>query len=100
LILSRLGLTHLIVYTKNCVNYRFTAHGHPILATLVQVPELDAVFLEIETVIPDSTASQAAVTAIHRTLADLGLSEDDLDPTFYIDLVTAARATSAATAPD
>lgn len=98
-ILSRLGLTHLIAYTKNCINYRFTAHGHPILATLVQVPELDAVFLEIETVIPDTTSSDTAGNAIRRTLADLGLGDDDLDPTFYIDMITAARATPTAT-PD
>lgn len=99
-ILSRLGLTHLIAYTKNCINYRFTAHDHPILATLVQVPELDAVFLEIETLIPDTTASHAARTAIHRTLADLGLGDDDLDPTFYIDMVTTARTNPATAAPD
>jgi adenylate cyclase class 2 len=90
-ILSHLGLTHLIAYTKNCVNYRFDAYGHSILATLVQVPEVDAVFLEVETVIPDTGSSDAARTAIYRTLADLGLGNDDLEPTFYIDMVTAAR---------
>jgi adenylate cyclase class 2 len=90
-ILSHLGLTHLIAYTKNCVNYRFHAHGHSILATMVQVPEVDAVFLEVETVIPDTGSSHAARTAIQRTLTDLGLGNDDLDPTFYIDMVTAAR---------
>lgn len=100
-ILTRLGLAHLITYTKNCVNYRFTAHGHPILATLVQVPELDAAFLEIETVIPDTTSSEAAGTAIRRALADLSLGDDDLDPTFYIDMVTAARADlTTAASPD
>jgi adenylate cyclase class 2 len=91
LILSHLGLTHLISYTKNCVSYRFKAYGHPILATLVQVPELDAVFLEVETVIPDTDSTDAARSAIYRTFADLGLEDDDLDPTFYIDMVTAAR---------
>jgi adenylate cyclase class 2 len=90
-ILAHLGLTHLISYTKNCLNYQFSAHGYPMLATLAQVPELDAVFLEVETVIPDTTSSDTAVTAIHQTLTDLGLGEDDLDPTFYIDMVTAAR---------
>jgi adenylate cyclase class 2 len=99
-ILSHLGLTHLIIYTKNCLNYRFTAYGHRILATLVQVPELDAVFLEIETVIPDATSSDAAVAAVHRTLADLELGDDDLDPAFYIDMVTAARGNLTARSAD
>jgi adenylate cyclase class 2 len=37
-ILTGLGMTHLIAYTKRCENFRFTAHGHPILATLGGCP--------------------------------------------------------------
>jgi adenylate cyclase class 2 len=90
-ILTGLGMQHLIAYTKQCQNFRFTAHGHPILATLVSVPEIDGVFLEVETLIPDDSARDGALKAIHAVLADLGLTDADLDPTFYIDLVLAQR---------
>jgi adenylate cyclase class 2 len=94
-ILIGLGMTHLIAYTKRCENFRFTAHGHPTLATMVTVPEIEGTFLEVETVIAESTARDDALKAIHGVLSDLGLSDADLDPTFYIDLVLAQRQRSA-----
>jgi adenylate cyclase class 2 len=90
-ILTGLGMTHLIEYTKRCENFRFTAHGHPIVATMVTVPEIEGTFLEVETLVPDGASRDEALKAIHSVLADLGLSEAVLDPTFYIDLVLARR---------
>lgn len=90
-ILTGLGLQHLIAYTKQCENFRFTAHGHPIVATVVTVPEIDGTFLEVETLVPDDAARNDALKAINGVLADLGLSVTDLEPTFYIDLVLARR---------
>lgn len=90
-ILTGLGMQHLIAYTKRCENFRFTAHGHPVVATVVTVPEVDGTFLEVETIVPDDTARDDARNAIHGVLADLGLTEADLEPTFYIDLVMAQR---------
>lgn len=90
-ILTGLGMQHLIAYTKRCENFRFTAHGHPIVATMVSVPEVDGTFLEVETIIPDDTDRDEALKAIHGVLTDLGLTEADLEPTFYIDLVLAQR---------
>lgn len=93
-ILAGLGLQHLIAYTKHCQNYTFDVDGHQITATLVTVPELDGVFIEVETLIPDGVPADTAKTAIRRVLADLGLSEEDLEPTFYVDMVTTRRRTS------
>ena len=47
-ILSALGLEHLVAFEKHCANYRFTAQGRDMLATLVTVPEIDGTFLELE----------------------------------------------------
>lgn len=90
-ILTGLGMTRLIEYTKRCENFRFTAHGHQIATTMVTVPEIDGTFLEVETLVPDGADRDDALKAIHSVLADLGLSEADLEPTFYIDLVRAGR---------
>jgi adenylate cyclase class 2 len=90
-ILSALGLEHVIAYTKRCENFRFQAHGYPIVATLVRVPELDGAFVEIETLIPDGAPAGEADKAIRGTLVDLGLGEHDLEPAFYIDMITAGR---------
>jgi len=90
-ILTGLGMTRLIAYTKRCENFRFTAHEHQIVATMVTVPEIEGTFLEVETLIPDGANRDDALKTIHGVLADLGLTEADLEPTFYIDLVLARR---------
>lgn len=90
-ILTGLGMIHLIAYTKWCENFRFTAHRHQIVATMVTVPEIEGTFLEVETLIPDGADRDDALKAIYGVLADLSLSEADLEPTFYIDLVVAHR---------
>ena len=90
-ILIGLGLTPTIAYTKHCENYRFTTTGHDILATVVQVPELDGTFLEVETVIDDDGDRDHAEQAINVVLETLGLGSGDLEPTYYIDMVRGAR---------
>src|SRR6266571_2378459 len=83
-ILSALGLRHLVAFDKHCLNFRFAAHGRDILATLVTVPEIDGTFIELEAMAdePDLLAA----------LADLGLSEEDLTTEQYTDAVMRTRA--------
>lgn len=88
-ILAGLGLAPVIAYTKNCENFRYAHAGHDILATVVTIPEIDGTFLEIETVIPDDHDTRPAEQAITSALTTLGLSDTDLEPTYYIDLVRA-----------
>jgi adenylate cyclase class 2 len=66
--------------------------GHRIVATMVTVPEIDGTFVEIETLVPDGQPPDDGQRAIRGVLTDLGLGEDDLEPTLYVDLVTARRA--------
>lgn len=49
MILSGLGLVHLVEFGKRCVNYRFTSSGRDMLATIVTVPEIDGTFIELQT---------------------------------------------------
>lgn len=92
-ILTALGLEPIITYTKQCENFRFAFDGRQIIATVVTVPEIHGVYLETETLVPDNEDTAAARATILGVLADLGLSESDLEPTFYIDLVRHQRVT-------
>jgi adenylate cyclase class 2 len=90
-ILSALGLVHLVEFEKRCVNYRFTARGRDMLATVVTVPEIDGTFLEMETqAVPEELAT--ALAAIRSVLADLGIGEADLTTETYTAAVMHARA--------
>jgi adenylate cyclase, class 2 len=49
-LVTALGVEQIIAFEKRCVNYRFTAQGREMLATVVTVPELAGqTFIELET---------------------------------------------------
>jgi adenylate cyclase class 2 len=89
--LTALGLVHLVAFTKNCVNYRFTARGRDMLATLVTVPEIDGTFVELETM-ADETDLGAALADVRGVLGELGVGDSDLTTELYTDAVMRARA--------
>jgi hypothetical protein len=75
-IFTGLGLVELIAFQKHCENYRFTVQGRDLLATVVQIPELDGqTFLELETMseLDDLSAAHAV---LHGVLADLGIRHE------------------------
>jgi adenylate cyclase, class 2 len=88
--LRGLGLISLVAFEKYCTNYRFTAQGHDMLATIVQVPELDGTFLEIETM-TDEDGTKAALADVRAVMDQLGIREDDLTAEQYTDAVLKAR---------
>lgn len=90
-ILTGLGLQPVIKYTKQCENFRFDHAGRAILATVVTIPEIAGVFLEVETVVTDKADADEARLAVESVLAGLAVSSHDLDPTYYIDLVRETR---------
>lgn len=91
-ILRGLGLLPAIAYEKRCINYRFRHNGHMITATLVEVPELPHdTFLEVETLVRDGTDTSDALDAIRSVLVQLGLTDDDVEHDFYIDMVRRHR---------
>jgi adenylate cyclase class 2 len=90
-ILTGLGLTELISFRKECVNYRFQRRGRDFLATVVTVPELgDTTFIEIETIVEPADLDDALLAA-RDVLAELGIVDDDLTSQTYTDAVAEAR---------
>jgi adenylate cyclase, class 2 len=87
-----LGLVELIAFRKHCENYRFTAHGRDLLATVVEIPELDGqTFLELETMAdPEDLAD--ALSVVHAVLGELGVTDHELSSESYTDRVAARRA--------
>src|SRR5579859_5594025 len=90
-VLSALGLTHLVAFEKHCVNYRFTARGRDMLATTVTVPEILGTFIEVETMAEERDL-EAALADVRKVLGELGIGGDDLTTEQYTDAVMRARA--------
>jgi adenylate cyclase class 2 len=90
MILRALGTDVLIRFEKHCVNYRFTAKGRDMLATVVTVPEIDGVFLELETLAAEHDLADA-LGDVRTVLGELGLTEGDLTTELYTDAVMRAR---------
>ncbi|WP_460520107.1 class IV adenylate cyclase [Flindersiella endophytica] len=88
-ILGGLGLVERVRYTKHCLNYRFTADGRFLLATLATVPELEGTYLEVESIVEPHQV-EGALTVIRGVLAELGLL-DHLDTSKYTEAVLQAR---------
>jgi adenylate cyclase class 2 len=90
-VLSALGLVHVVAFEKHCVNYRFTALGRDMLATLVTVPEISGTFIELETMADDEDLS-TALADVRAALSGLGISDDALTTDTYTGAVMRARA--------
>lgn len=90
-VLTAVGLEELIAFHKHCVNYRFTALGRVLLATLVTVPELEGkTFIEMETM-SETDELDVALNAVRSVLRELSISEHDLTTETYTDAVAAQR---------
>lgn len=89
-IVQGLGFTPVIAFRKRCRNYEFEAHGRHLLATLVQVPEIEGTFLEVETLV-DEDQVDAALDDIRAVLAELGIGPEDLTRDTYTGAVAAQR---------
>jgi adenylate cyclase, class 2 len=90
-ILRGLGLEHLVAFEKHCANYRFTAKGRDMLATVVTVPPLDGTFIELETLAEEADLA-TALGDVRAVLGELGIGENDLTTEQYTDAVMRARA--------
>lgn len=90
-VFANLGLVELIAFEKHCDNYRFTAHGRDMLATLVTIPELGGqTFIELETM-AEPEDLKAALASVRAVLDGLGVSEDDAVERSYTDMVAERR---------
>jgi len=86
-----LGLVELISFEKHCENYRFSEQDRDLLATVVEIPELDGqVFIELETM-AEADDVTAALDVVRAVLADLGVTDQDAVTDSYTDMVAARR---------
>lgn len=90
IVLRALGAEVLVAFEKRCTNYRFTAAGRDMLATVVTVPELDGTFIELETLVAEYAVDQA-LRDVRAVLAELGITDGDLTTEQYTDAVMQAR---------
>lgn len=91
-LLRGVGLEPVLAFEKHCVNYRFTAQDRDMLATMVNVPELDGTFLELETITEPENVDKA-LADIRTVLSRLGVTAGDLTTEQYTDAVTQSRQT-------
>lgn len=89
-VLKALGAVELISFRKLCRNHRFEAEGREVLATLVEVPEIEGTYLEVETLAPTDDV-EAGLGTIRTVLARLGIGDGDLTTETYTGAVAAAR---------
>ncbi|MGY0388266.1 class IV adenylate cyclase [Nocardioides sp. WG-D5] len=89
-VLKALGAVELISFRKLCRNHRFEAEGREVLATLVEVPEIEGTYLEVETLAPADDV-EAGLGTIRTVLATLGIGEADLTTETYTGAVATAR---------
>jgi adenylate cyclase class 2 len=91
-ILEGLGYACVIEFSKHCENYRLaTPAGRKVLATVVQVPELEGVFLEVETMVADEQDVPDALDDLRALLLDLELGPETLTTELYTQAVRAQR---------
>ena len=57
----------------------------------MRVPELEGMFLEVETLVEDHADVQPALALIRRIVGDLGIAVDDLTTDLYTDLIRQRR---------
>ncbi|MFE0374434.1 class IV adenylate cyclase [Streptomyces inhibens] len=91
--LRGLGYVPAIAFQKRCRNYEFSSRGRSLLATLVQVPEIEGTFLEVETMVPEEKELPSALADIRAVMGELGIHTNDFTTELYTDAVAARRAT-------
>ncbi|MFJ8621457.1 class IV adenylate cyclase [Kitasatospora sp. NPDC093550] len=89
-ILRGLGYRARLAYRKHCRSYAWDRNGRRFLATLVRVPQLAGVFLEVETAAEDTADLAPALAAVRAALGELGIDGEDLTSELYTDAVLRA----------
>jgi adenylate cyclase class 2 len=94
-IVHGLGYRTQIAFTKHCRNYCLCDQERNLLATVVNVPEIDGTFIELETIVQSQEDLPAALDIVRAVLTSLGISETDLTDELYTEAVAKALAPTA-----
>jgi adenylate cyclase, class 2 len=90
-ILIALGYAVFVAFDKHCTNYRFHRDGRDILATVVEVPQVEGTFIEVETLVSDPDDLEPALGTARGVLGELGIPPGEETRDTYTDAVVAAR---------
>lgn len=94
-ILTALGYGVFVAFDKHCTNYRFRRDGRDYLATVVEVPQVEGTFVEVETLIADADDLEHVLGIVRGVLRELGIPPGDETRDTYTDAVLAARSGTA-----
>lgn len=89
-IIARLGYQPALSFTKRCENFEFTASGRHMLATIAEVPEINGIFLELETQAEEPDLFHAFAD-LRMVLTELGVTPEELTNELYTDAIRQAR---------
>lgn len=93
-LLVNLGFVIDIQFQKTCWIYRFNWLGLAIELTIAEVPELDAIFVEIETLVAAKKDTPEAFDKLYTLMSDLDIPKSALTSEYYTEAVRASRITS------
>ncbi|MQS14988.1 CYTH domain-containing protein [Streptomyces kaniharaensis] len=86
-IVRGLGYLPRLAFEKRCRNYAVERAGRRFLVTLVRVPGLDGVYLEVETAAAGEDELTPALAAVRELMAELGIEHGDFTSELYTDAV-------------
>lgn len=90
-ILLKLGFVIDIQFQKICTIYQFNWNQYDIELTIAEIPELEASFVEIETLVSSVSKTSAAFDALYSLLEHLQIDKSDITNEYYTDAVRKIR---------
>ena len=90
-ILLNLGFKIDIQFQKICTIYNFNWNQYDIELTVARVPELNASFVEIETMVSNKNNTAEAFEVLHSLLSHLKIPLSDITNEYYTDAVRNSR---------
>ena len=86
-----LGYSKDIRFSKICDNYYLEYKGYEAVVTIVEVPELNPDFVELEIQVDSTKHTDDALCTLHDLLKNLGIPKSDLTNIYYTDMVRESR---------
>lgn len=91
---TNLGFIIDIQFQKHCLIYRFDWHGLAIALTIADVPELGAIFVEIETLVAAKKDTPEAFKKLYALMTDLDIPKSAITNEYYSDAIRSSRITT------
>lgn len=90
-ILTTLGFVEQLAFEKRCEHFKVGHDGYDVVASVVTLPDISGVFLEVEIQVAALEQTAAAKGSLVTLLRLLGVSETNVTAEYYTDLVRLGR---------